>query len=298
MEKTFKFGKKIINISNLEKILYPDKGYRKKNIVNYYQKIAPTILPHIKKRPLNMHRAPDGLNGETFYQQEAPDYFPEWIERINIAKKEGGSINHVLCNNRETLLYLAGQAALTLHIWLSREDCIQKPDKLLFDLDPPPGKSFHMVKKGAVYINEYFKSLAVKTFVMTTGSKGLHIVVPLKPEYGFGVVRDAAKKISKRLVNQFPEIFTIEKSKEKRGNRIFLDYLRNSYGQTSICPYCLRILPIAPVATPIHWEELKKPSLNAQSYHLGNIFNRLGQKKDPWQHIHRHSVDLAKIPID
>jgi len=201
----------------------------------------------------------------------------------------------VLCNREETLLYLAGQAVITLHTWLSRTDSIEKPDKLLFDLDPPPGSGFQAVKSGALKLKEHFDSLSVKSFVMTTGSKGLHVVVSLIPEYGFEKVRESAKKIAKCLADSFPERFTTEQLKAKREDRLFLDYLRNSYGQTSVCPYSLRILPQAPVATPLDWEELKKPSLNARAYHLSNIFKRLGNQKDPWQNLYRQRVSLKKI---
>ncbi|MGM0365100.1 MAG: non-homologous end-joining DNA ligase [Actinomycetota bacterium] len=294
-KKTYKYDGKRITVSNLEKIFYPDKGYTKKDIIGYYIKIAQVILPHLRNRPLNMHRAPDGLKGENFYQQDISDYFPQWIDRISIRKKEGGTITHVLCNKKETLLYLAGQAVITMHVWLSTTAYLNKPDKLLFDLDPPQDSGFESVKRGALKLKEYFDSFSVKSFVMTTGSKGLHVAVPLVPEYEFDEVRLAAKKIAASLTRNFPECFTTEQPKAKREGRLFLDYLRNSYGQTSVCPYSLRILPRAPAATPLDWEELKKPGLNARTYHLGNIPKRLGQKKDPWKDFNEHRLSLKKI---
>ncbi len=294
-KKTFNIDGKKISISNPEKMFYPEEGYKKKDILDYYLKISSIMLAHLKERPLNMHRAPDGVEGETFYQQDISDYFPEWVGRIETERKGGGKITHAVCNDKKTLLYLAGQAVLTMHIWLSRTDSINEPDKMIFDLDPPPDSGFKAVKEGALKLNEYFNSLSVPSYVMTTGSKGLHVLIPLIPQYPFDKVRKKARQIAEEAAASFSDIFTIEQLKDKRGGKMFLDYLRNSYGQTSVCPYSLRILPHAPVAAPLDWQELKNPALHSQSYHLGNIFKRLGQKKDIWKDMHKYGVSLQKL---
>ncbi len=291
-EKTYKVNNRKIIISNLHKIIYPDINVTKRDIVEYYSKISSTMIPHTRNRPLNMHRAPDGMNGEKFYQQKISDYFPNWIARVEVKKREGGKIIHVLCNNKETLLYLSGQAVLTFHTWLSRAQFLEKPDKLIFDLDPPSSKGFSSVVYGAFKLKEYFDQKSVKSYIMTTGSKGLHVIVPIKPGKKFSEVRKKAKNIATKLAEKYPQELTTEQHKDKRGGRLFLDYLRNSYGQTSVSPYSLRIMPRAPVATPLDWDELKNKSLESQTYNIKNIFKRLGQKEDPWEDFFKNQSDI------
>ncbi len=294
-QKIYKIRNRKIKISNPDKLFYPDMKITKKDVVNYYSKIAKIMIVHAKDRPLNMHRAPDGAQGENFYQQDISDYFPDWINRIEVEKREGGKVTHAICNNIETLVYLAGQAVLTFHIWLSKVDNIKKPDKLIFDLDPPSNKGFESVIYGARKLKEYFDKKSVQTYIMTTGSKGLHIIVPLKPKKNFKDVREKAKNIAKELSEKYPDKLTIEQYKNKREGRLFLDYLRNSFGQTSVSPYSLRIIPGAPIATPISWEELNNKKLNSQTYNIKNIFKRLGQKKDPWKDFYKNQATIENI---
>jgi bifunctional non-homologous end joining protein LigD len=282
-------------LSNLEKIFYDNNGYTKEDILKYYHKISDIMLYHLFERPINMQRAPDGLLGESFFQQEISDYFPGWIDRVTLKKRGGGKITHVICNDRDSLVYLANQAVITIHIWLSQRSSPEKPDRILFDLDPPPNGSFEDVKDGALKLKQYFDHLQVKSFIMTTGSKGLHLVVPIHPEHEFNKVRDAAKQIAMLISDHYPERFTTQQLIKKRENRVFLDYIRNSYGQTSVCPYSIRLIKGAPIATPIDWEDLKRHGLNSKTYDLGNIFKRLSKKKDPWKDINDHRVSLEKI---
>ncbi|MFO7928306.1 MAG: non-homologous end-joining DNA ligase [Candidatus Humimicrobiaceae bacterium] len=291
-KKTYNVNNRKIIISNLDKIFFPEINISKQDIIEYYSKISSIMIPHTRDRLLNMHRAPDGVKGENFYQQEISDYFPKWIARVEVEKREGGKITHALCNNKETLIYLSGQAVITFHTWLSRAQLLEKPDKLIFDLDPPPSKDFNSVVYGALKLKEYFDQKSVKSYIMTTGSKGLHVVVPLKPEKEFSEVRKKAKNIAAKLAEKYPQELTTKQHKDKRGGRLFLDYLRNSYGQTSVSPYSLRIMPRAPIATPLDWDELKNKSLESQTYNIKNIFKRLGQKEDPWKDFFKNQSDI------
>ncbi|MCG9479296.1 MAG: non-homologous end-joining DNA ligase [Actinomycetia bacterium] len=294
-KRTYKIEGKIIEASHLEKIFYPGQKIRKQDILDYYQKIASIMLPHLKGRPLNMHRAPDGIEGETFYQQDAPDYFPRWIDLIEVTRADGTRLSHAICNSKAALIYLSNQAVLSFHTWLSTAGNIKKPDKMIFDLDPPPEGDFRSVIEGALIIKDSFASMSVHCRVMTTGSKGLHVVIPITPEYSFKEVREVARKIAEILVSKFPGKFTLEPLKKNRQGKLYLDYARNSFGQTTICPYSLRILPTAPIATPLDWEELQKPGIGPQTYNIGNIFRRLGQKQDPWKNIYSHSENLETM---
>jgi len=285
MEDTkIKVGKYTFNISHPRKVLYPEQGITKKNVVEYYKRISETMLPHIKGRLLVMHRFPDGIDGEDFYQKTVPDYFPDWIKRKSIQLEKGGTDLMMLIEKAADLVYLAGQACLVPHIWLSTESKLHRPDKIIFDLDPE-GNGFEKVKSVAKKMKHIFEEMNLKPFVMTTGSKGLHVVSPIKRDHTFDEVREFAKKTAQRISEEDPDEVTIETHKKKRKGRLFLDYLRNAYGQTAVAPYALRALRGAPVAAPLDWEELEDSDLNPQSYTIENIFRRLGNKKDPWSRI-------------
>lgn len=287
-------GKCTVELSNEDKIFFPDAGITKGEIIEYYQKIAGTMLPHLQDRPLTLHRFPDGIDGEGFYQHKAGEYFPEWIERIGIEKKEGGTIEQVLCNNTATLVYLANQGCLTPHVWLSRVPKLDYPDRLNFDLDPP-GEDFEAVRFAAKTLHDFLSGeLDLPVFVMTTGSRGLHVVVPIDGKCDFDRVRDFAQTVAKVLAGRHPERLTAEVRKEKRGGRLYLDTARNAYGQTGVAPYALRSHPEAPVATPLQWEELSQTDVNARRYTFRNIFRRLGKIEDPWKNIARHRHSLKK----
>ena len=284
------FGPYTVDISNEEKVFFPG-GITKGDLIDYYVKIGEVILPHLEGRPISMQRFPDGIGEEGFYQKEIPDYFPDWIMRATVALKDGSTQPQVVVGNMATLAFLADQGCITPHTWLSRADRITRPDKLVFDLDPP-GKDFEPVRAAAFDIKEVLDELGMPSFVMTTGSRGLHVVVPLDRGMEFDPVREIAKEIASVAVMRHPGRLTLEIRKEKRKGRIFLDTLRNAYAQTSVPPYAVRPLPGAPVATPLGWDELKDPGISSVSYTIANISLRLGQKEDPMKDMFRHAVSL------
>ncbi|MCQ3980713.1 MAG: ATP-dependent DNA ligase [Anaerolineae bacterium] len=291
-DKKMKIGAHTVELSNLEKLLFPDDGITKGDLIDYYQRIAATMLPHLADHPLSLQRFPNGIQAEGFYQKEIPDYFPKWIRRVSVEVKEDQvRQDQVMCDNVETLVYLANQACITLHPWLSRADKLNHPDKLIFDLDPPGG-DFEMVRFAAGRLREMLQEVGLVPFAMTTGSKGLHVVVPLDRSADFDEVRAFVRQLADELARREPERLTTETRKNQRQGRVFLDYLRNAYGQTGVAPYTLRAKPGAPVATPLDWAELADPQLHSQSYTMRNIFHRLGQKADPWQDIRNHARAL------
>ena len=271
-----------IAIERADKPLYPDAGITKGDLADYYRRMAETMLPHMRDRPVTMQRFPDGIDAPGFYQNEEPDYFPDWIRRVSIhVEEEGAAQDQIICDDAATLLYLANQACITPHIWLSRADKLHHPDKLLFDLDPPDD-DFDPIRQAAQELRAALEEVGLTSYVMTTGSRGLHVVVPLDRSADFDTVRGFARDLAELLAQRHPERLTTAQRKEKRSGRLFLDYLRNSYAQNSVTPYAVRPLPNAPVATPLEWDELDNPNLDAQSYTMRNIFRRLGQKSDPW----------------
>jgi bifunctional non-homologous end joining protein LigD len=258
----------------------PGKAVTKRDAVDYYRRVAPVMVRHLRGRPLMLERYPEGINGPGFYQKEASAHFPAWIHRVEVPK-EGGTVTHVVCDDEEALVYLANQGCLTFHAWLSRADRIYHPDQLIFDLDPPPG-AFDTVRAAARHLREILDRLELVPFVKTTGSRGLHVVVPLDRSATFDETRAFARDVAALLVAGDPGRLTTEVRKAKRGGRVFVDVLRNGYAQTAVAPYSLRARPGAPVATPLDWDELGQRRLDPARYTVRNLFRRLGRKPDPW----------------
>ncbi|MDY6793748.1 MAG: non-homologous end-joining DNA ligase [Actinomycetota bacterium] len=291
MGKRLNFGPYSFEVTNLDKVLFPLSGITKGDLIAYYGRIAPTMLPHLRERPLMMQRFPDGIGEEGFYQKDVTSNFPDWIERCEVRTVQGKRVTHVVCDKAATLVYLAQEATITPHIWLSRVDGLHYPDKLIFDLDPPDG-DFDIVRKTAFIVKEYFERLGLVPFVMTTGSRGLHVVAPLNGDANFDQARAFARKLAEEMVKEHPEELTVKQHKAGRGKRLYLDINRNAYGQTGVSPYAFRARPGAPVATPLSWGELKRKDLGPRSYTIANIFRRLGRKADPFKDIYGHSRSL------
>jgi len=256
------------------------------------------MLPYLKNRPLSMKRFVDGIDSPGFFQKEAADYFPDWIQRVTV-KKEGGVVHHVVVNNAATLVYLANQLVIEFHIWLSNIKKLDYPDRLIFDLDPS-GKNFNQIRKTALKLKKLLEALDLTPFVMTTGSRGLHVVCPLKSDVPFDEVRQFAHEIAKIMVEHNPDTLTLEMSKDKRQGKIFVDYLRNGFSATSICPYSTRPHPDAPVATPLAWHEVEKGRLRPNQFTIKNIFKRLELVGDLWKDIDNHagSIKQARKKLD
>lgn len=287
-----KIGRHSVKISHGQNILFPKSGITKNKLIEYYYNIAPIMIPHIKNRPVTMHRFTRGVAHEGFFQKNVSDYFPDWIQRAPIEKKEDGVVNYAVCNNAATLVYLANQLCITLHIWLSKIDKLNYPDRMIFDLDPST-KDFNSVRIAAKKLKKLLEKVGLKTFVMTTGSRGLHVVVTLKRTETFDYVRQFAKDIAEVMVHQNPKMLTTEIRKIKRGKKIFVDTYRNSFAQTAVAPYAVRAKKGAPVATPLEWHEVGS-KLTPTKYTIKNIFKRLAKKEDPWKNINKNPFSLKK----
>ena len=289
--KTIKNYNHHITISKPDKIMFPDTRLTKSELVDYYQKVSRNILPYLINRPLTLHRYPDGIENEDFYQKDKPDYFPGWIETIEVKLKKGGKRHMVNCKTEETLIYLVSQAMITPHIWLSNKNDLNKPDLLAFDLDPPEG-NFKLVQQAAGDFKKLFDTLGIRSFVMTTGSEGMHILVSLDGKSNYGHSRDFAKSVAEYLASNNPDRYTTELRIKKRKNRLFLDYLRNSYGQTIVAPYSLRARKGAPIATPIDWNDALNKNMSSRKFHYGNILKSLDNREDPWKDFADHAVSI------
>ncbi len=272
-------------LSNLDKPFWPEDGYIKRDLVSYYHRIAPVILPYLRDRPMNLERYPDGYAGKSFYQKDAPDFFPEWI-RTEIVQSESKErpVRYVVCDTRDTLVYLANLACIPLHPWSSRVDSLENPDFLIIDLDPDPDVPFTQVTSFALEVRRVLEQLELQSFPKTSGAKGLHVLVPLEARYSYEMVRSFGEIVARLAVHGNEQIATLERSLAKRKGKVYVDYLQNGMGKTIVSAYCLRPRPGAPVSAPLAWSEVG-PALRPESFHLGSIFRRLDQKGDLFQGV-------------
>lgn len=285
-------GGRPVRLTHPDKVLFPDDGITKRDLAEYYVRVADVMIPHVRDRPTTQHRWPDGLAGQDFWHKQVPGYFPDWIRQVKVRTNKGPQ-HQVLANDPATLAYLANQNCITPHVWLSRKERLTKPDLVVFDLDPASDRDFAAVRAGARILRGFLQDLDLVSFVKTTGSKGLHVTVPIQPRHDFLRVHRFAEHLAVRLVEEDPDHFTMEFYKEKRRGRVFVDIGRNAYGQTAVPPYAVRGRPGAPVATPVRWEELGR--ITPTRFTLRNLFRRLGARGDPWKDIDRHARALPRI---
>lgn len=291
-----------VEISRPGKVLYPAVGasadITKADVAEYYATVAHRMLPHLASRPVSMQRFPDGIEAGGFYEKQRPDHFPDWVHAVSVDTGEGRQ-QHVVVDGRRALVYLAGQACLTMHPWLSRtaDDGagLDRPDRMIFDLDPSVD-DLSLVRRATRAVGDELESLGLRPFLKTTGSRGYHVVVPIRPEHSFDTVRGIARMVADRVVAGDPDAFTTEVRKDKRGRRVFIDVLRNAYGQTAVAPYALRARPGAPVATPIEWDELSRVA--PDEFTMATARERAEEGTVPWKGLGRHARALTTTMED
>lgn len=260
-------------VTHPEKVMYPDDGITKGDVVEYYRTVADAILPHLEGRPLTLQRFPSGIDGEGFMQKNAGKYFPDSIERVEVPK-EGGTTQHPLCDSVEDLVYLTNQNTISYHIWTSRLPHLEKPDRLVIDLDPsdkaePP-------RSAARAARQVMEDVGLSPGLMTTGSSGYHVVAQIQPEHDYEIVGQAARLLAGILAARHPDEMTTEFLKKERKGRVFVDWLRNRWAQSTIAAWSLRPRPGAPVAMPITWDELD--DTDPSRWKLGDAPSRLSDR--------------------
>jgi len=282
-----------LSLTHLDKIFWPKEGFTKGDVIRYYGRVANVILPYLRNRPMVLNRHPSGIKGASFFQKNVdPRHLPPFVKTITVrAKSTGRNVHYVVCNNKPTLLYLANLGCIELHPWLSRIGRLNKPDFLVIDLDPR-GNSFDQVITVARAARKLIESAAGRSLIKTSGKTGLHIYVPVRGNYEFAQVRSVAKLICRIINKRLPKLTSFA-HRPTRG-KIYLDYARNSIGQTIAAPYSLRAFPRATVSTPLQWSELTK-SVRPQRYTLRTIFRRLNGKGDVWKSVLRQSTSLTKL---
>ncbi|MFO7292814.1 MAG: non-homologous end-joining DNA ligase [Actinomycetes bacterium] len=276
-----------MEVSHPEKVLFPQDGITKGEVVDYYRAVADAMLPHLRGRPLTLQRFPSGIEESGFMQKNAPEYFPESIERIEVPK-EGGTTVHPSCDSVDDLVYLVNQNTITFHIWTSRLPDLDRPDRLVLDLDPPKGGE--PPREAARAARQVMEDVGLSPGLMTTGSSGYHVVALIEPHHDFDAVGHAARLLAGVVAARHPEATTTAFSKKDRAGRVFVDWLRNRWAQSTVCPWSLRPRPGAPVAMPISWEELD--DTDPRRWTIRDAPERLGTD-DPWPAA--ASLDLEAV---
>lgn len=281
-----------VEVTHPDRVLFPADGITKGELVEYYTEIAGVMVPHVKDRPLTLWRYPRGIDQKGFVQQDFTDSLPDWMGRVKVAK-EDGTVVHPTADRREALRWIANQNCVVVHAWLSKRDRLHTPDRIVFDLDPS-SSDFAVVKATARTVADVLDELGLVSYVQTTGSRGLHVVTPIKGDADYDTVRQFARHVADVVAADDPAHRTVEMRKAKRGDRVYLDVMRNAYAQTSVAPYAVRARRGAPVATPLEWDELGRRGLRADSFTMRDVPNRVAERGDPWSDIARRGRSLTR----
>jgi bifunctional non-homologous end joining protein LigD len=280
-----------VEITHPDRVLFPDDGITKGDLVDYYAEVADVMVRHLKGRPLTLWRYPRGIGRQGFVQQDLGGALPDWMASAEVAK-QGGMVVHPVVDRREALIWLANQNAITPHTWLSRRDRLDEPDQVIFDLDPTT-TDFAAVRAAARALADVLDDLGLSAYLKTTGSRGLHVVAPLRRGPDFDTVRQFARDVAEVVAADDPKRRTVEVRKDKRGGRVYLDVMRNAYAQTAVAPYSVRARAGAPVATPLEWDELDTRGLRADRFTIRDVPKRLSGQRDPWADMSRHARSLS-----
>lgn len=273
-----------VELTHPDRIVYPSEGITKQDLATYYSVVAPWILPHIENRPLSLLRCPDGQAGPSFFQKHIAFKTSPAIGRVLISEKNK-SDNYMTVNNLDGLTALVQMGVMEIHPWASSAESLERPDRMIFDLDPDPAVRWAEVVEAAMELRQRLRDLKLESFVKTTGGKGLHVVVPLAKRNDWSYFKAFSKAVANQMVTDAPQRFVAVMSKAARKGKIFIDYLRNDRGSTAIAPYSTRARDGAPVATPLAWEELSG-KIKPDAFNLKTVPDRLAAlKQDPWEEL-------------
>jgi len=287
-------GGRTVQVSSVAKPFFPDAGLVKGDLVAYYRDVAEVMLPYLRGRPLNLQRFPNGVNGKGFWQQGASEHFPDWIRTVTVERRgRGGTVDHVVCDDAATIVYLANLSTVTFHAWTSTVEHLARPDLVIIDLDPDPDQGLEVVRAAARSVKAACEEVGLASFIQTSGSRGYHVVVPLEPGPDVEVVKVFAGELAALVAARDPERLSVEWRKAKRDGRLLLDTARMGYAQTLVAPYSVRPKPEAPVATPIEWSELGR--VEPRSYTVANLRRRLARKTDPWAGMADHAAAFDPV---
>ncbi len=290
-------GSRELRLTNLDKVLWPDDGLTKADLIQYFSEVAPVLLKHLRDRPLVFTRYPDGIAGEWFYQKDAPGYSPEWIRTFSYETADGPDggrgIRFILADNVEDLVWIANQASIEIHPWLSKVGSIDHPDYAVFDLDPAAPASFSDAIDVARALKACLDSLGLRGYPKTSGATGIHVYVPIQPVYTYDETAAFVRRIGEIIESAMPDRVTLVRAVKERAGRVYIDYLQNIRGKTIVGPYVPRPLRGAPVSTPFTWDELD--GLDPARFTIQTIPARISSSGDLFDAVlrDRQSLDAA-----
>jgi bifunctional non-homologous end joining protein LigD len=292
MTEYLKIGRHDVKVTHPDKVLFPRAKITKLDLARHHERVAPVMAPYVRDRPLALQAFPNGIEEGGFFMKAVPDYFPEWVDRVTVPKR-GGTVTHALANHAATMVYLAAQNVVTPHLWLSRADEPRKPDRLILDFDPSMG-GFADVRAAAREAGDRLRDAGLVPYAMATGSRGIHVICPLRRGPGFSEVHKFARAMAEAMVEDDPRRLTLEYKKVNRGSKIYVDVNRNAYAQHAVAPYAVRPKPRAPVAAPLHWEELSDGKLKPDRWTIKSIAKRVDAEGDPWRGMARRARALPR----
>jgi len=281
MSKTRASAVSELKFTHLDKVMFPESGLTKGDLLEYYDRVADRLLPHLRDRPMTLERLPDGVRegAPHFWQKNTPTYYPKWIPRVRLKTEDGKPVDYLLVNDKPTLLYLVNQGAITFHVWFSRVRSPERPDFVLFDIDPHQSTWANAVTT-AKTLHEVLDENSVAAFVKTTGKTGLHVLTRWTGKGGYDVVRHWARDVARRVVERIPKLATVQRMIAKRGNRVYLDVEQNAKGKHAVPPYVVRATPAATVSMPIQWKDLSG-KLDPKKFTIRTAPKLMGRRKDP-----------------
>ena len=296
-DKRVKVGEYVLDLTSLDRVYWKETGLTKADLIRYYYEISGYILPYLENRPIIMKRYPTGIGGQSFHQHDV-DEVPEFVRTITLEAEDRGlhTVDYVVCDNLQTHLYLANLGAIERHPWHSRVDKLDFPDWFVFDLDPGEEVEFETICETAVSTKEIIESLGLKSYAKTSGSRGIHVYVPIEAKYPYEQVTDFAERIAKMVARENPKTATVERSKSKRKeNQIYIDFLQNAYGKSVVAPYSVRPKPGATVSAPLDWSEVEKKQISIEDFTIENMLERVKKKGDLFKAVltDKQSLDEA-----
>jgi bifunctional non-homologous end joining protein LigD len=294
-ERIYKLGKIELKATNISKEFFPNEGFTKGDVIDYYDRMADYILPYLKDRPESLFRTPNGIKQKGFFQKDAADAAPGWVDHIELySESVDKEIDYILCNNKATLLYMANLGCIEINPWHSTTDALDHPDYLIIDIDPSDNNTFEHVIEAANVVKEVLEKAGANSICKTSGATGLHIYIPTGKQYTYEQVKDFAYLICMMANEALPKITTLERSLSKRSkDKIYMDYLQNRKGQTIASVYSLRPKPGATVSTPLKWEEVKS-GLHPHDFNIHTIEKRLKDVGDLFGDVLRKPIDLIQ----
>ena len=286
-----RIGRRDVKLTNLEKVFFPALGLTKGDLIRYYLDVAPHLLHHVQRRPMQMLRYPDGVDGFRFYQKRVPERHPDWLDTVHIRFPSGRTADFPVCNDDASLAWIVNLGCIDLHTWRSRVDDVERPDELLIDLDPSEGNPWSSVQRIALVVREVMDELGLASFPKTSGATGLHILCPIRPELRFLVVRDFAKALAKEVEGRIDDqsvATTTWKVADRRG--VFVDYGQNARDRTIASAYSIRPTPDARASAPLSWDEVAE--VDPAQFTLETMRERVTEAGDPSVGMWRRKVSL------